>query len=1089
MDVRQETASLVKSIIDELIHQSVHLLTVNTSAATGETTGRFRAGQLTYDYRIQGDDVAYSPVGATDSGRADSRWSTGNRTVPQQRSAFRRFDRRLARLDGAADAMAITAIDSITAPLTAVLAASLPGAAVLRWEHQPHGLCGQAAAADGLVYRFRLDGETVRFRPAWDVETDAAWAARSKGFLAARGHRLDFRDTGAAAKAKASSKKACTTGYGCGATCISVSKECVIRPNSAIGKERLRRLQELVRQGDPKAAKLRTAVAEGRNQKAKGLQQGRQVERLREMLKDPAVAQMVRSGKLPAASAGAPGAGPAPRPSGLTGTVAVVAPDDVAVDAKRFQFKLNSSASGEVGSLAGIKKWDDNLAGVISVWQDPADGKTYVVNGHNRLALARRMEVSSVTVRYLKAANANEARAIGAMQNIAQGQGSSVDAAKFFRDSGITSKAAVEAAGLPLASGKAEQGLGLARLPDGMFRAVIDGDLSPIRGAIVGNSGLSKAKQGEIGKLLRQRRNISDGTLAEYVENLAISQATQQGALDIFGGQETVDNGLARAELSNNLKRKLAREKSLFATVSKSRAAEALQLKAGNKINQRESAGVAAEADQVLKVFKELKDKAGPVANALNSAASRMMKGEPAAAVKKQLEEEVIAAMQEELERAGLRKKAPTNEAPTASMFDSLIARVIRLDARVRSSPGQLPLLAGGAQPELNLQGGTASQAPGKPPAVGRAAKAAATRNGRAGKPCGESFISAANNCWKGNGAVTAAPAASSGGAPDYSPKASAERAKGGLKFSRYMSGPHPTFSYKFRDRDAAEHWYANDVARAETDIEIGTVNRRSKEWQADYAKGYEQQRKMLAGIDDQNLLETVQDYASVGRSSRGGTATLVKIGAPAADRDQVEPAQVIPTPRRFAAKEGAGGMVYAGESDDGSRFVPAKPNAAKLFTIPRQEASASPAASKTPLAAAMRQAIQQMKAADVRQMSVLANQLFESEWSLERNQKWKGLSKEAAKQSYIQDFGKKLQQAQAEREQQSKQEQPEASGKPLKLSERMRQLTDAMKASDKRMEDLGGKIFELRRRTMGLDSPPDGEPPDARRRALPRGK
>jgi hypothetical protein len=940
VDVKQETASLVKSIIDELIHQDVHLLTVNTSAATGETTGRFRAGQLTYDYKIQGDDVAYSPVGATDGGRADSRWSTGNRTVPQPRSAFRRFDRRLARLDGAADALATTAIDPITAPLTAVLADSLPGAAVLRWEHQPHGLCGQVAAADGLVYRFRLDGETVRFRPGWDVETDAAWAARSEGFLAARGHRLDFRDTGAAAKAKASSKKVCTTGYGCGATCISVSKECVVRPGSAIGKERLRRLQELVSKGDPKAAKLRAAVSAGRNQKAKGLQQGRQVERLREMLKDPAVAQMVRSGKVPAASAGAaPGAGPGPGPGpgGLAGTVAVVSPDDVAVDPRRFQFKLNSSASGEVGSLAGIKKWDDNLAGVISVWQDPADGKTYVVNGHNRLALARRMEVSAVTVRYLKAANANEARAIGAMQNIAQGQGSSVDAAKFFRDSGITSKAAVEAAGLPLASGKAEQGLGLARLPAGMFRAVIDGELSPIRGAIIGNSGLSQAKQGEIGKLLRQRQNISDGTLAEYVDNLAVSQATQQGALDIFGGQETVDNGLARAELANNLRRKLAREKSLFATVSKSRAAEALQQKAGNKINQVESAGVAAEADQVLKVFKELKDKSGPVANALNSAANRMMKGEPAAAVKKQLEEEVIAAMQEELERAGLRKKAPTNEAPTASMFDSLIARVIRLDARVRSAPGQLPLMAGGAQPELNLRGaGTASQARrGKPPAVGRAAKAAATRNGRAGKPCGDGHIAADLSCHKG----------------------------------------------------------------------------------------------------------------------------------------------------------GAGAMVYAGESDDGSRFVPSKPNAATLFTIPRQGAPASPATSKTPLAAAMRQAIQQMKAADVRQMSVLANQLFESEWSLERTQKWKGLSKDAAKQAYIQDFGQKLQEAKAQREQQSQQDQPEASGKSLKLSERLRQLTDMMKASDKRMEDLGGKIFDLRRRTMGLDSPPDGEQPGAARRALPRGK
>jgi hypothetical protein len=622
--------------------------------------------------------------------------------------------------------------------------------------------------------------------------------------------------------------------------------------------------------------------------------------------------------------------------------VAVVAPDSIEVDPKRFQFKLHSSASGEVGSLAGIKKWDDNLAGVISVWQDPADGKTYVVNGHNRLALAKRMAAESVTIRYLKAANANEARAIGAMQNIAQGQGSSVDAAKFFRDSGITDQAAVERAGLPLQSGKAAQGLGLARLPESMFRAVINGELSISRGAIIGNSGLSKAKQGEIGKLLRQRKNISDGTLAEYVENLAVSEASQQGALDIFGGQETVDNGLARAELANNLRRKLAREKSLFATVSKSRAAEALQQKAGNKINQRESAGVAAEADQVLRVFKELKDKAGPIATALNSAANRMMKGDPAAQVKKELEEQVIAAMQLELERAGLRKpKNLANEAPTASMFDSLISRIIRLDARARTTPGQLPLMAGGAQLDLGMQRGTTtSQGGRKPPAVGRAAKAAATGNSKAGKPCGDGHISAALTCHKGG------------------------------------------------------------------------------------------------------------------------------------------------------AGAGNGAMVYAGESDDGSRFVDAKPNAAPLFKIPpRQETPASPTASKTPLADAMRQAIQQMKAADVRQMSMLANQLFESEWSLERKGKWKGMTKAAAQQAYIQEFGQQLQDARAQRQQQAQQTQPAGSGAPMKLSQRMRQLTEAMKASDERMAKLGEKIFELRRRTMDLDEPSQGEMPGATRRALPKGK
>jgi hypothetical protein len=302
----------------------------------------------------------------------------------------------------------------------------------------------------------------------------------------------------------------------------------------------------------------------------------------------------------------------------------------------------------------------------------------------------------------------------------------------------------------------------------------------------------------------------------------------------------------------------------------------------------------------------------------------------------------VIAAMQLELERAGLRKpKNLANEAPTASMFDSLISRIIRLDARARTTPGQLPLMAGGAQLDLGMQRGTTtSQGGRKPPAVGRAAKAAATGNSKAGKPCGDGHISAALTCHKGG------------------------------------------------------------------------------------------------------------------------------------------------------AGAGNGAMVYAGESDDGSRFVDAKPNAAPLFKIPpRQETPASPTASKTPLADAMRQAIQQMKAADVRQMSMLANQLFESEWSLERKGKWKGMTKAAAQQAYIQEFGQQLQEARAQRQRQAQQTQPAGSGAPMKLSQRMRQLTKAMKASDERMAKLGEKIFELRRRTMDLDDPSQGEMPGATRRALPKGK
>jgi hypothetical protein len=44
-------------------------------------------------------------------------------------------------------------------------------------------------------------------------------------------------------------KRRCSTGYGCGSSCISLRKECRIRPASAIGKERLKRLLALAAGG------------------------------------------------------------------------------------------------------------------------------------------------------------------------------------------------------------------------------------------------------------------------------------------------------------------------------------------------------------------------------------------------------------------------------------------------------------------------------------------------------------------------------------------------------------------------------------------------------------------------------------------------------------------------------------------------------------------------------------------------------------------------------------------------------------------------------------------------------------------------
>lgn len=370
---------------------------------------------------------------------------------------------------------------------------------------------------------------------------------------------------------------------------------------------------------------------------------------MQKLLERPEIAEFLRTGKLPS------GANSSTEP----GTVREMKPGEIAFDPSRFQYKLNATATtGEVGSLSGVRKWDANLSGVMAVWKDPGDGKVYVINGHNRLALANRLGAEAVTVRFLNAATATEARAIGALQNIAEGAGSPMDAAKFFRDTGIKSQQDVEARGLPLGSGQASKGLSLSKLPGDVFNAVVRGDLTVNRGAIIGGSGLDDTKQREVFKMIDSRKAITDQTLQELVEHAAASSQRTQTTMSLFGEtEEAKDNLLTRAKLSAGLKAKIAREKRLFSTVSKAKAATSLTEKGGGVINQEQSAKVAGEASEALGVFERLKSSTGPISSALNRAADRVEAGEAEATVRKELERDVFEAVQAELEAVGLRKR------------------------------------------------------------------------------------------------------------------------------------------------------------------------------------------------------------------------------------------------------------------------------------------------------------------------------------------------------------------------------------------------------------------------------------------------
>lgn len=302
-------------------------------------------------------------------------------------------------------------------------------------------------------------------------------------------------------------------------------------------------------------------------------------------------------------------------------------PDRLWLDPKRFQYKIGYSDSGSTGSLSGIKVWDENLAGLILVWLDPEDGLVYVVNGHNRVSLAKKLGVTSLACRFISASSASQARFIGAMANIAEGRGSAIDAGKLFRERNL-SKEQLQRLGIPLKEKMTNDGLALANLPGYMFDRVISGDLPLSTAVAIGGSGLNHDQQGELLKLIeRSTRSVTVEMIGELADTVKSSSENSVTQSTLFG-LEVMNQSTAiyRAEVQSLIKRQLKREKRLFTTVGNKRNASQLR-KGNNQIDIESSQEISAKAEQALRYFDLLKNQSGPISRAIDNCVTQLIEG------------------------------------------------------------------------------------------------------------------------------------------------------------------------------------------------------------------------------------------------------------------------------------------------------------------------------------------------------------------------------------------------------------------------------------------------------------------------------
>ena len=382
----------------------------------------------------------------------------------------------------------------------------------------------------------------------------------------------------------------------------------------------------------------------------------------------------------PSAPAPAPEAAAAPTP---TEPLPVAPPagivrmpvSDIRMDPDRFQFK-QLGTEGVSSELKGVKKFNEKLAGVVSVWRDPADGQVYVVNGHHRLELAKRLGQRELNVQFLDAPNATEARAEGAFINIAEGRGTATDVAKFLRDAKAT-PADLEARGVTLRSDLSRDGLALSRLAPDVFDQVATAKIPQGWGVAIGSLLHAPELQREAVQAARSGKRLSQAEVLEIARQVRDAGTEAVGQETLFG-TETQRRALfvQKAQLANQIKRRLATDRRLFGFVSKEGRAEQLGRAGRTQIDVGAAKELAGLSDRSAEIFDRLYTRSGPIADLVTEGARRIAHGETARSAAARIYPEIGAAVRAELESAGVRPdvRQPPAAESARSVADELAA-------------------------------------------------------------------------------------------------------------------------------------------------------------------------------------------------------------------------------------------------------------------------------------------------------------------------------------------------------------------------------------------------------------------------------
>ncbi len=305
---------------------------------------------------------------------------------------------------------------------------------------------------------------------------------------------------------------------------------------------------------------------------------------------------------------------------------ALITIDELDADPKRFQYKTEGvdPKTGVTTELKEVKAYRPEFGGQLLVWRDPSTGTNYVINGHHRFELARRSGYKGpLAVYFIDARNDQEARAVGALANIAEGRGTALDAAKFMRESGLGPEDLSEK-GISLKGNIARQAATLRHLTPHLFNELVLGRLSEQQALTIGTHLWDEPDlQEQLFQQMQKRGRFSVEELDEVAREMkSLVRAEKQQTL--FGEEEARRSFVwEKAAVKAALRRRMGEQLRAFSTVTQDRKAAILQ-EAGNVIAQEENERRKQKLAEAQWLFDIEANRRGEIADMLNDYAEQI---------------------------------------------------------------------------------------------------------------------------------------------------------------------------------------------------------------------------------------------------------------------------------------------------------------------------------------------------------------------------------------------------------------------------------------------------------------------------------